>query len=60
MTYQKGAVSYAELVEFFYRTHEPTQADGQGNDRGEREFTFLLIYKSPTRSSYQWALRDLS
>jgi peptide-methionine (S)-S-oxide reductase len=27
-------VSYAELVEFFYRSHDPTQKDRQGNDRG--------------------------
>ncbi|KAJ3928024.1 MAG: peptide methionine sulfoxide reductase [Lentinula lateritia] len=27
-------VSYADLVEFFYRTHEPTTVNRQGNDRG--------------------------
>ncbi|ORX40479.1 peptide methionine sulfoxide reductase MsrA [Kockovaella imperatae] len=35
VTYQKGAVGYGELVEFFYRTHDPTQAGGQGPDRGD-------------------------
>ncbi|WVF67349.1 peptide-methionine (S)-S-oxide reductase [Kwoniella sp. CBS 6097] len=34
LTYQSGSVSYAELVEFFYRTHDPTTADRQGPDRG--------------------------
>ena len=38
MTYQKGAVGYGELVEFFYRTHDPTQVDRQGPDRGDREY----------------------
>lgn len=27
-------MSYAELVEFFYRTHDPTQVNGQGPDIG--------------------------
>jgi len=27
-------VSYAQLVEFFYRTHDPTQVNGQGPDIG--------------------------
>lgn len=27
-------MTYAELVEFFYRTHDPTQLNAQGNDRG--------------------------
>jgi peptide-methionine (S)-S-oxide reductase len=29
-------------AEFFYRTHDPTQKDAQGNDHGTRAFTFSL------------------
>ena len=29
-------MSYEELVEFFYRTHDPTQQDGQGPDIGSQ------------------------
>jgi peptide-methionine (S)-S-oxide reductase len=36
--YQKGSVGYGELVEFFYRTHDPTTKDSQGPDRGTREW----------------------
>ncbi|KAJ1029463.1 hypothetical protein NDA13_002712 [Ustilago tritici] len=32
--YDPSKVSYAELIEFFYRTHDPTQLNQQGNDRG--------------------------
>ncbi|KDN50859.1 PMSR-domain-containing protein [Tilletiaria anomala UBC 951] len=32
--FDPSKVSYAELVEFFYRTHDPTQMNQQGNDRG--------------------------
>ncbi|WFD33710.1 peptide-methionine (S)-S-oxide reductase [Malassezia cuniculi] len=34
LSYDPAKVSYAELVEFFYRTHDPTQVDGQGPDVG--------------------------
>lgn len=37
LTYQKGSVGYGELVEFFYRTHDPTTVNRQGPDRGSRE-----------------------
>ena len=37
MTYQTGSVGYGELVEFFYRTHDPTTVDRQGPDRGSRK-----------------------
>ncbi|KAF5369207.1 hypothetical protein D9757_010042 [Collybiopsis confluens] len=32
--FDPNVVSYAELVEFFYRTHEPTTLNRQGHDRG--------------------------
>jgi len=32
--YDPSKVSYAELIEYFYRTHDPTQLNQQGNDRG--------------------------
>jgi peptide-methionine (S)-S-oxide reductase len=37
LTYQKGSVGYGELVEFFYRIHDPTTLNAQGPDRGTRE-----------------------
>ncbi|KAK1922297.1 peptide methionine sulfoxide reductase MsrA [Papiliotrema laurentii] len=36
LTYQKGSVGYGELVEFFYRTHDPTTLNSQGPDRGSQ------------------------
>lgn len=32
--FDPSKVSYAELVEFMYRTHDPTTKDRQGADRG--------------------------
>ncbi|KAJ7155692.1 peptide methionine sulfoxide reductase [Mycena filopes] len=32
--FEPKLVSYAELVEFFYRSHDPTTRDAQGADKG--------------------------
>lgn len=42
VTYQAGSVAYAELVEFFYRTHDPTTVDRQGPDTGTRTYDRYL------------------
>mgnify|MGYP002718843634 CR=1 FL=1 len=47
LTYQKGSVGYGELVEFFYRTHDPTTLNSQGPDRGSR----ALLEPSEKRAS---------
>lgn len=37
LSYTPGGVGYGELVEFFYRTHDPTTVDRQGPDTGSRQ-----------------------
>ncbi|KAI5296177.1 Peptide-methionine (S)-S-oxide reductase [Ascosphaera acerosa] len=34
ITYDASKVSYRDLIEFFYRMHDPTSVDRQGPDRG--------------------------
>lgn len=36
LSFDPAKTTYAELVEFFYRTHDPTQVDGQGPDIGSQ------------------------
>ena len=35
ITYDDTKTSYRELIEFFFRVHDPTTLDRQGNDLGE-------------------------
>ncbi|KIK61541.1 hypothetical protein GYMLUDRAFT_42537 [Collybiopsis luxurians FD-317 M1] len=44
--FDSSIVSYAELVEFFYRTHDPTTLDRQGNDRGT-QYRSAIFTHSP-------------
>jgi peptide-methionine (S)-S-oxide reductase len=41
-------VSYAELVEFFYRTHDPTTLNRQGADRGS-QYRSAIFTHSPVQ-----------
>jgi peptide-methionine (S)-S-oxide reductase len=38
--FDPSVVGYADLVEFFYRTHDPTTVNRQGGDVGTREFRY--------------------
>jgi len=45
LTFAPAEVTYAELVEFFYRTHAADQLNQQGNDRGT-QYRSGIFYNS--------------
>ncbi|RPD68392.1 peptide methionine sulfoxide reductase [Lentinus tigrinus ALCF2SS1-7] len=44
--FDPSIVKYNELVEFFYRTHDPTTLDRQGKDTG-RQYRSAIFYHTP-------------
>lgn len=50
-------VSYAELVEFFYRVHDPTTLNRQGNDRGS-EYRSVIFYNTPAQKDIAQRVTD--
>jgi len=47
--YDPELVGYAELVETFYRTHDPTTRDRQGNDQGT-QYRSAIFTHSPSQA----------
>lgn len=44
--FDPAKVAYSELVEFFYRTHDPTTVDSQGPDMGTRTSIIMTATSS--------------
>jgi peptide-methionine (S)-S-oxide reductase len=44
ITFDPTAVKYEALVEFFFRMHDPTTKDRQGNDRGTQYRSAIFTY----------------
>lgn len=45
LTFDPKAITYAQLLEVFWRSHDPTTKDRQGNDRGP-EYRSAIFYHS--------------
>ncbi|KAL1760691.1 peptide methionine sulfoxide reductase [Schizophyllum commune] len=48
--FDPSVVGYAELVEFFYRTHDPTTVDRQGGDTGT-QYRSAIFTHSPEQAA---------
>jgi peptide-methionine (S)-S-oxide reductase len=48
ITFDPTAISYAELLEIFWRTHDPTTRDRQGNDHGPQYRSVIFCHNPVT------------
>ncbi len=48
IVYDPAKISYAELLSVFWKTHDPTQVNGQGNDHGT-QYRSVIFYENETQ-----------
>ncbi|RRJ90816.1 peptide-methionine (S)-S-oxide reductase MsrA [Flavobacterium macacae] len=53
ITYDANETSYRELLDYFYRIHDPSTVDRQGNDRGSSYRSALFIQDEQEREDAQ-------
>src|SRR5215469_6626641 len=50
ITYDPAVISYDELLEVFWKSHDPTQLNRQGNDVGS-QYRSVIFYHSPEQKA---------
>jgi peptide-methionine (S)-S-oxide reductase len=58
ITFDPKEISYEELLYVFFHTHNPTQADGQGNDKGPEYRSMILYFDEEQKIEAQKALEE--
>ncbi|WP_245588349.1 peptide-methionine (S)-S-oxide reductase MsrA [Desulfocurvus vexinensis] len=59
VTFDPARVSYAQLVEWFWRHHDPTDADGQFCDRGRQYGPAIFVHDKEQRRVAEESRRRL-
>ena len=44
--YDSSLISFDHLLQLFWENHDPTQVDGQGNDRGDQYRSLIMVFNS--------------
>lgn len=57
ITYDANETSYKELLDYFFRVHDPSTVDRQGNDRGSSYRSALFIQNEQERSDAEDMIR---
>ncbi len=57
ITYDPGIISYDELLEIFWKTHDPTTRNRQGNDIGT-QYRSVVFYHDPDQKEIAESYRD--
>eukprot|EP01111_Echinosteliopsis_oligospora_P018877 TRINITY_DN888_c0_g1_i1.p1 TRINITY_DN888_c0_g1~~TRINITY_DN888_c0_g1_i1.p1 ORF type:complete len:206 (-),score=56.70 TRINITY_DN888_c0_g1_i1:85-702(-) len=55
--YDEDSVNYEDLVKFFFRMHDPTTLNRQGNDRGT-QYRSVIYYYSPEQEASAKKVKD--
>lgn len=56
--YDKGEISYREILEFFFRVHDPTTEDREGPDVGSQYRSIILYQDSDQRQIAEEFIRE--
>ena len=51
VTFDPTIISFAELLEIFFSTHDPTTLNRQGNDVGTQYRSEIFLYQSKTKDN---------
>ncbi|WP_347052230.1 peptide-methionine (S)-S-oxide reductase MsrA [Flavobacterium olei] len=51
ITYDTRQTSYKELLDYFFRVHDPTTVDRQGNDRGSSYRSAIFLHDEEERQT---------
>jgi len=56
VTFDPSKVTYEQLVDYFFRLHDPTQVDGQGPDLGD-QYRSVIFYYTPEQKATAEAVK---
>lgn len=59
ITYDPGKISYEELLEVFFRHHDPTTLDRQGNDIGSQYRSAIFIHSPAQKAAAERTIEVL-
>jgi peptide-methionine (S)-S-oxide reductase len=60
VTFDPGVVSYRELLEVFFSTHDPTTKDRQGADEGSQYRSVIFYHDEEQRKAVQEMVAELT
>ncbi len=59
VTFDPSVLSYAELLDWFWRLHDPTTLNRQGNDRGTQYRSAIFFHSDEQRKIAETSKRDV-